>query len=834
MRSRLFGFLVLALFSTINAQLSTALADPGDLDTTFAGTGESRIGFGGGYGAGKAAAVQSDGKLVLAGYSGTGYATGEFVLVRFGTNNAPDLAFGGEGKVATPVGAVNYAGATAVGIQSDGKIVAAGYAYNGSLNLDFALVRYNPDGSLDSSFGSGGKVITTFGVDAAIYAMTIQSDGKIVVAGGIVALPLRWRGTRPTARSTLRSEAAELSSRESTMPNLPRANGVMIESDGNIVAVGYAYYSEAYFAVFRYTTNGVLDTTFGGGSGEVLTLIGDGAIATAAATQFGNGSVQNPDRIVVAGSDYNSGFFVVARYNLDGSLDTSFGNGGVVTNSFGGSGSNGQALRVQGTGLIQPRKITVAGYGSDGLTGYFAMARLTATGALDTTFGGGTGIVTLSFGAGGDDEAYAMTFEGSQIVLGGLTTLGNGVLNFAAARFNSDGSLDTTFGNGGVVTADTDLDCHAQSVAIQSDGKVVVVGGAYDGFALARYNPDGSLDAAFGSIGGRVTTAVGASDAVANAVQLQPDGKIVAAGFSYNGANQYFALARYTTNGTLDTAFGSAGNVTTAVGSSNDLANAVALQTDGKIVVAGESFNGANNVFAVVRYATNGVLDSSFGGTGKVTTTIGSSNAVAEAVQVQPDAKIVAAGYTQIGNNADFVLARYNPDGSLDNSFGSSGIVTTDFGGGRPAFGYEMTIQPDGRIIAAGSVVIDGNTYIALARYGTNGVLDTSFGTGGKVTMQVGQYATSLALQPDGKILVAGVANIGGNDQYVVLRCEADGSLDAAYGIGGEVVVSFGDAGNDLGLQLRWIKSVVQSSWATPTICLVWQDCWGICCPKSL
>src|SRR5271170_2682506 len=127
---RLFSALALLALSTLNPQLSTwAQGAPGDLDTTFAGTGESRIGFGGGYGAGTAAAVQSDGKLVLAGYGQTA-SNAEFVLVRFGTNNAPDLTFGGEGKVVTPVGSANIAEAAAVGIQSDGKIVAAGYAYN--------------------------------------------------------------------------------------------------------------------------------------------------------------------------------------------------------------------------------------------------------------------------------------------------------------------------------------------------------------------------------------------------------------------------------------------------------------------------------------------------------------------------------------------------------------------------------------------------------------------------------------------------------------------------------------------------------------------------------
>ena len=170
----------------------------------------------------------------------------------------------------------------------------------------------------------------------------------------------------------------------------------------------------------------------------------------------------------------------------------------------------------------------------------------------------------------------------------------------------------------------------------------------------------GSLDTTFNTTG-KVTTAIGAINDSALAVAIQSDGKIVAAGYSYNGANYDFALVRYNTDGSLDTTFNTTGKVTTAIGASNDSAYVIAIQSDGKIVAAGYSDNGANYDFALVRYNTDGSLDTTFNTTGKVTTAIGASNDYAYAVAIQSDGKIVAAGYSYNGANDDFALVRYLP-----------------------------------------------------------------------------------------------------------------------------------------------------------------------------
>ncbi len=194
-------------------------------------------------------------------------------------------------------------------------------------------------------------------------------------------------------------------------------------------------------------------------------------------------------------------------------------------------------------------------------------------------------------------------------------------------------------------------------MAIQIDGKIVVAGQSGNGsnhdFAVVRYNGDGSLDSSFNGTG-KVITPIGNGDDNGNSVAIQSDGKIVVAGSSYNGSNHDFAIARYNSDGTLDTSFNGTGKLTTPVGSSDDYGYSVAVQSDGKIVVAGESFvTGSNLDFSVVRYNPNGSLDLSFNGTGKVITDVGGSGDFETSMAIQSDGKIVVVGYSVIGGSLD-------------------------------------------------------------------------------------------------------------------------------------------------------------------------------------
>jgi uncharacterized delta-60 repeat protein len=345
-----------------------------------------------------------------------------------------------------------------------------------------------------------------------------------------------------------------------------------------------------------------------------------------------------------------------------------------------------------------------------------ASAASAAPGDLDPSFGAG-GKVTTNFGSGSNGGyGVALQADGKIVAVG----------RSGVARYNVDGGLDASFGSGGKVTTSFGS---AFAVAIQGDGKIVAVGATAPAgfcclFAIARFNVDGSLDASFGS-GGQVTTAFG-GDSEARAVAIQADGRIVVAGSKYDPFSPGLAIARYDSDGSLDASFGTGGKLTMSFGGVADSANAVGLQPDGKILLAGGG--GSSNDFILARLNIDGSLDSSFGANGKVSTDFGGFDA-ARAVAIESDGKVVAAGN---GNNR-FALARYNADGSLDSSFNGTGRVTTTFTGQNIEAANALALQDDGKIVAVGQAFLNFAGNFVIARYNVNGSLDLGFGTGGKV-----------------------------------------------------------------------------------------------------
>jgi uncharacterized delta-60 repeat protein len=380
------------------------------------------------------------------------------------------------------------------------------------------------------------------------------------------------------------------------------------------------------------------------------------------------------------------------------------------------------------------------------------VAAVAAPGALDPTFGTG-GEVTTDFGGSDGAQAVAIQSDGKIVAAGS-----SGAGDFALARYNAVGGLDPTFDSGGKVTTDFGGFDATSALAIQPDGRIVAAGRSGSGdFALARYNADGSLDPTYGS-GGKVTTDFGGFDA-AFGVALQTDGKIIAVG---QGSSSFdFALARYNADGSLDPTFGSGGKVTTDFTGGFEDAIAVAIQLDGGIVVTGQTFSGGFQEFALARYNADGSLDTSFGSGGIVTTNFGFDSAFGGALAIQTDGKIVAAGRA----GTDFLLARSNVDGSPDASFGSGGIVTTDFGGALFDAAFAVALQSNGKIVAAGSAIsgFPSSADFALARYNVDGSIDASFSSGGKVMTDFGGFdvAFGVALQGDGKIIAAGQGGSG-------------------------------------------------------------------------
>ena len=704
----------------------------GSLDPSFSGDGKQTTGFGpSSFDEGEAVAPQQDGAIVVAGTSAEG--SSEFALARYKSDGSLDPSFAEDGRQRTGFPDVEAVAARAVAIQADGKIVAAGEASHPERGDDrnFALARYTGDGSLDPDFSSDGRRTTDFsdfygtphGSDDEAEAVTLQLDGRIVVAG----------------RAT------------------PREAGY----GGN-------------FAVARFNPDGSLDPAFSADGREITTFGNQ--------TGAKDVVVQPDGKIVVAGTHgVNEGapyFFAVARYNPDGSPDGSFGSDGRVSLVFSKAGAGADI--GEGVVLGPLGTIVVAGTTeTEGRHGDFALGRLRPNGSLDPTFSGdGTQTTDFEASSSPSDAGHGITVQKDRkpVVVG--ETQGD----FALARYREGGGRDKTFsGDGRQKTDFNGLADVAEDVVLQADGKIVVAGSAdgeggrnYD-FALARYNRDGSLDRTFSGDGKQTTDFDPKSFSYdfGKAVSVQPDGKIVVAGRSKGG----FALARYNPNGSLDTSFSGDGRQTADFGEEHYAeAEDAALQRDGKIVMSGMvSVNdGTTNFsdFGLVRFRSNGSLDRTFSRDGKATTDFGRDQNFAHAVAIQGDQKIVAGGSTaSIEGDVRWALARYKPDGSLDKSFSGDGRQTTVFGGLVAA--HDVTIQGSGRVVLAGA----GDGRFALAGYRRDGSLDRGFGDNGKRTTSFNEegHASAAAIaQRAGKLVVAGVTSAGNGSDFALARYHGD------------------------------------------------------------
>jgi uncharacterized delta-60 repeat protein len=399
-----------------------------------------------------------------------------------------------------------------------------------------------------------------------------------------------------------------------------------------------------------------------------------------------------------------------------GSLDATFSGDGKTTVDFTAKNDSAWTAAIQADGKI------VVGGEAAGSRFRFALARFNTDGTLDTTFGG-DGRVTTDF-TPWYDAVWGLAIQADgKIVAGGDAGLGSGNSRFAVARYNSDGSLDTSFSGDGKATAHlTTKDDPGSGLALQEDGKIVLAGGASANgrnprLAVARFDVDGSLDATFSGDGKvAVDLTAGSAADFANAVVVQEDGNIVAGGIA--AVNARFALVRFMANGTLDTTFSGDGKVMTDFSPVSDVVLGLALQADGRIVAAGNAGGGGSDPrFALARYNTNGTLDTTFSGDGKVTTQFTRAWDSAHGAAMQLDGKIVAVGGAA-GLGFRFALARYNTDGSLDPTFSGDGKVITNFTL-REDFARGVAIQDDESIVVSGysGWSRGGNAKFALARY---------------------------------------------------------------------------------------------------------------------
>jgi uncharacterized delta-60 repeat protein len=759
------------LFWGMAADISAA---GGNLDTNFNGSGKSVFNIESSAAPGSFAdvAVIGGNKFLVAGRaqisSGSYYAV---TLSRFNGDGSPDTSFGAGGKVITDTGLTSEA--TALAVQSDGKIIVTGTAGSYPDRMTFVL-RYTPDGTLDTGFGNNGVAFITMKVARDV---SILADDKILIAGATdvpnlgftQVAKLNANGSPDTTFGNGGGIAT------STYSNGSETDKMAIQSDGKIVVSGRVNFTVPRGLVHRFNIDGSPDTTFG--TGGYREIIGPGFTRM----YMGGGVAIQPDgKIMLAGfaqtASQNDTQIMLMRLNSDGSSDESFGPSGMIFHELSAGFDGASDMKLQSDG-----KILVAGQRANAAM----VARFDSTGALDSGFGSG-GVALLSPGF----NVSAIALQGQNVVAVGS---GSGS-NFFLARIDQAGA-NLLYRNESFIVGKND---RARDVAIQPDGKIVTAGVSENAnssvVSVARVLPNGSLDTTFG-IGGKVTISDGTSSSEAFAVDIQPDGKIVVAGrgsqfFTFT----YYSLfvARLNADGSPDNTFGTGGKVI-ITSPANLIGYDMELQPDGKIVVGGTIYRVVGDgVFdydmMAARLNPDGTPDNGFGNGGIFIYVHGTAAATffeqAKALSIQPDGKIILAGTH---------LLRLNPNGTLDASF-SSTPVPLNF----PA--TDIKLQPDEKILVSGSM----NADFALARFKPDASVDTNFGVNGIATLDFGgsDIANAVYLDTNGDI-VAGGSTLGGNParkKFAVARFKPNGSPDFSFGNGGKVITDFGGNAEILGL----------------------------------
>ncbi len=584
-----------------------------------------------------------------------------------------------------------------------------------------------------------GNLDTTFnpgtGANDWVRYFFLQPDGKVLIGGD-------FTGYTSTSRNRIARLNADGSLDTTFNPGTGANSSVQslaLQSDGKVLIGGFftSYNGTPCNYIARLNADGSLDTTFNPGTG--------------ANSSIWSLALQPNGKVLVGGmfTSYNgTPCNYIARLNADGSLDTSFNPGT-------GANSSIWYLALQPDGKV----LTGGDFTSYNGTSRNRIARLNADGSLDTTFNPGTG-------ANSSVTTLALQPDG-KVLIGGFFTSYNGTPCNYIARLNADGSLDTTFNIG------TGADGTVHSLALQPDGRVLIGGGftSYNSIGcnrIARLNADGSLDATF-------NPGIGANSSI-GPLALQPDGKVLIGGWltSYNGMPRN-CIARLNADARTDTTF----NPGTGA---NSFVHSFALQPDGKVLIGG-SFSSYNDIpsYRIARLNTNGSLDTTFKpGTG--------TDFFVLSLALQPDGKVLIGGeFASYNGTPRNCIARLNADGSLDTTFNPGTGANSSIG--------PLALQPDSKVLIGGNFTsYNGTPRNYIARLNADGSLDSTFNPGTGVGGVQFQEVRSVALQPDGKVLIGGFfTSYNGTPRNSIARLNADGSLDTTFnpGTGTYVVNSF-------------------------------------------
>jgi uncharacterized delta-60 repeat protein len=660
-----------------------------------------------------------------------------------------------------------------VAVQPDGKIVAIG---RDATNERLVLFRFDAAGAYDATFGKGGKVLVP-PRNVTGTELLLQSDGKIVTLFGLSRFDTT--GAVDTTWGTGGSV---------TLGFGPRA--MAIQADDKIVLAGRD--GTLHPTVARLTASGAVDTTFGVAGYTTISSNLDHVIAVA---------VDAAGRSLVL-TETGGTVFVLTRLTAAGAIDTTFGGTGSVTtqlrfNGFSGTYFVGRPLAVQPDG-----KVLVAGRGTSGpANNQCVLARFDTAGALDTTFD--TDGYTADFCSyGSSSDAIRVDPNGRIVVL--RSSQGSDTL----LRFDASGAFDTTFASTGHAQVGSHF---SHGLAIQPDARILTAGAVKrtqnaDDAQIARTSADGTADATFGT-GGVVTANAGASWDHARAVQVLPDGAILAGGQAgeVDPIGFDFTLAKYTPSGALDTTFGVAGKAILDSTAESQIAG-FGVDGSGKIVVGG------GHPFAAARFTAAGAPDATFGVNGVTVFHVvgGEGYSYAYGFALDASDRPILSGTCSTTSGRMAALVRLTTAGAPDTTFATNGAYLSPPDNRSLSMNTYLAtaIQPDGKILATGVVGIPNGVPpskgLLLQRFDANGVPDPTFtGSSGGTDGFVGR---AIAVQGDGKIVVAGsdlppgyMLPIDQNDYAVisgtkvlVRRFGADGKLDTAFGTGGTLATTLG------------------------------------------
>ncbi|HEY0458664.1 MAG TPA: hypothetical protein VGC97_05880 [Pyrinomonadaceae bacterium] len=662
--------------------------------------------------------VQPDGKILVAGNFHMMGGTSKNAIARFNADGTLDTAFN------TKSGANNSI--SAIGMQSDGKIIVGGNFTSYAGNTVGRIARLNPDGSFDVSFNSSG-IYYTAGANSTINEISVMPDNRIYISGFIT----NYNGTAITNLARLNPNG-NIDTTFVTGTGLNGAANVIRQISGGKILIGGS------FTTYNGTTINRLARINGDGSLDTSFNIGTGANSTVRTM------VVLPDDKIIIGGQFATFNAVakngLARLNADGSDDAAFSVSGTAAQTF--------AIARQSDG-----KLIVGGsFNAIGGTTRRSIARLNADGSFDATFDAGTGLNTTGTPIGTVND-LALQPDGS-VFLGGSFTSYNGTNRSGIARANTSGALDAGF------SPSSSLAGNLFAIARQTDGKVLIGGqfGSVNDTArsnIARLNADGTLDATFAPGTG--------ANGIVEGIAVQADGKILIGGTftGYNGTT-ISRIARLNADGTLDTSFNP------GTGTNGDVLT-IATQADGKILIGGgfTTFN-SGTMNNMARLNADGSLDGSFAiGTGV--------NGTVRKFIVQPDGKILVGGeYATFNGAAQKSLLRLNADGSLDASF--------NIGTGVASGIKDMIRHDDGKIVIVGAfTTVNGTTRNRVARLNSDGSLDTSFDPG----VGFAQDVLTITALPDGKYMVGGsFTTASGLPRNRIARLRSNGALDTKFQIG--------------------------------------------------